>query len=122
MAGKGSPPGVRLGGRQKGTPNKRTLALRAGLVAAGASPEGAAQPPRLQPLELLVNTLNDVSLPLDVRLNAARWAAPYVHAHQGRVDVSDIARPLVVQILRFSEASEPEPVVIEHDQRSSTSH
>lgn len=26
MAGKGSPPGVRQGGRQKGTPNKTTLA------------------------------------------------------------------------------------------------
>ena len=29
MAGKGSPKGVRLGGRQKGTPNKDLAALRA---------------------------------------------------------------------------------------------
>jgi hypothetical protein len=118
MAGGGSRPGERRGGRKRGTPNKRTVALRAGLVVAGASPERAAQPPRLQPLELLVNTLNDTSLPLETRLDAARWAAPYCHAHQGRVDVSDISRPLQVTILRFADVEPLDRLaekVIEHD-------
>jgi hypothetical protein len=86
------------------------------LMAAGASPEVAAQPPRQQPLELMLDVMNDASLSLDVRLNAARWAAPYVHHHKGQVDTGDISRPLVVQILKFADlANEPARRTIEHD-------
>jgi hypothetical protein len=111
----------KTGGRRSGSVNKRTLGLRAGLVAAGASPEEAALPPRLTPLRFLLDVMCDENLPVDMRLNAARWAAPYCHHHKGQVDVNGISQPMVVQILRFSEASEPEAMVIEHDQRPPTS-
>jgi hypothetical protein len=94
------------------------------LIAAGASPEEATKPLRLQPLELMLDVVNDASLPLDVRLNAARWAAPYVHHHKGQVDTSGRDVPLQVTILRFTD---PEPLdrladkTIEHDP-SPTSH
>jgi hypothetical protein len=104
-------------------PNKKTIGRRVALIAAGASPEMAALPLRLQPLELMLDVLNDASLPLDVRLNAARWAAPYCHHHRGQIDVSDAARPLVVQILKFAappaELADAAPT-IEHDPRDAT--
>jgi hypothetical protein len=110
----GSRPGEYRGGRSKGTPNKRTLALRQGLVTVGARPEEAALPPALLPLDLMLSVVRDENLPLEVRLAAARYAAPYCHHHKGQVDTNGISQPLVVQILRFSpEASEP-PVTIEH--------
>jgi hypothetical protein len=87
-------------------------------MAAGASSEVPALPPRLQPLELMLDLVNDASLSLELRLAAARYAAPYCHHHKGQVDTNGISQPLVVQILRFSpEASEP-AVVIEHDSNS----
>jgi hypothetical protein len=112
----GRPKGLpKTGGRRKGVLNKKTLGLQAGLLAAGASPEIAAQPLRLQPLQFMLDVMNDASLPFEVRLNAARWSAPYCHHHKRQVDTNGISQPLVVQILRFSpEASEP-AVVIEHD-------
>jgi hypothetical protein len=84
---------------------------------AGMNPEAASLSRRQQPLELMLDMLNDASLPHDLRLAAARYAAPYCHAHKGQIDTDGISRPLVVQILRFSpEASEPEPVTtIEHN-------
>jgi hypothetical protein len=113
---RGARPGERRGGRSRGVPNKKTIGRQMALMAAGASPEVAAQPLRQQPLELMLDVMNDASLSLDVRLNAARWAAPYVHHHKGQVDTNGISQPLVVQILRFSpEASEPKPVMIEHN-------
>jgi hypothetical protein len=85
----------------------------------------AALPPRLQPLELLLDVLNDASLSLEVRLNAARWAAPYVHHHKGQVDTSGRDAPLQVMIVKFNDVrdeietndrmAEPKPVTIEHD-------
>ena len=110
----GARPGERRGGRSKGTPNRRTLALRQGLVTVGAKPEEAALPPALLPLDLMLSVVRDENLPLEVRLTAARYAAPYCHHHKGQVDTNGISQPLVVQILRFSEASEPKTVMIEH--------
>jgi hypothetical protein len=82
---------------------------------AGMNPEAATLSRRQQPLELMLDMLNDASLPHELRLAAARYAAPYCHHHKGQVDTNGISQPLVVQILRFSpEASEP-AVVIEHD-------
>jgi hypothetical protein len=112
---RGSRPGEYRGGRSRGTPNRRTLALRQGLVTVGAKPEEAALPPALLPLDLMLSVVRDENLPLEVRLTAARYAAPYCHHHKGQVDTNGISQPLVVQILRFSsEESEPKPVMIEH--------
>jgi hypothetical protein len=125
MAGKGSPPGVRLGGRQKGTLNRRTLGLRMGLAAAGAPLELAEKPPRQQPLAFLIDAMNNEDLPIATRIDAAKAAAPYVHFRKGQVDTSGRDVPLTVQIIRFSDlagelkASDrpatPEQVTIEHD-------
>ena len=123
MAGKGSPPGVRLGGRQKGTPNKRTLGLRMGLVAAGAPLELAEKPLRQQPLDFLLDVMADESQPITTRVDAAKAAAPFVHFRKGLVDTSGRDVPITVQILRFSDVAgetlnqpaKPEPVTIEHD-------
>jgi len=124
MAGKGSPPGVRLGGRQKGTPNKRTLALRLGVVDAGAPLALADKPPRQLPLDFLLDVMADESHPLATRVDAAKAAAPYIHFRKGLVDTSGRDVPLTVQIIRFTDLADepealdrpakPEPVTIEH--------
>ena len=125
MAGKGSPPGVRLGGRQKGTPNKRTLALRLGVVDAGAPLALAEKPPRQLPLDFLLAVMADEGQPIATRVDAAKAAAPYVHFRKGLVDTSGRDVPLTVQVIRFSDLADepetlarptrPEPVTIEHD-------
>jgi hypothetical protein len=116
---KGTP---KTGGRQKGMPNKRTLALRMGLIAAGAPPdlatppEEAVKPPRQQPLEFLLNVMEDESHPIATRVDAAKAAAPYVHFRKGLIDTNGRDVPLTVQVIRFGDmTSKPEPVMIEHD-------
>jgi hypothetical protein len=116
---KGTP---KTGGRQKGMPNKRTLALRMGLMAAGAPPdlatppEEAVKPPHQQPLEFLLNVMEDESHPIATRVDAAKAAAPYVHFRKGMVDQAGRDQPITVQVIRFSDmTSKLEPVTIEHD-------
>ena len=119
---KGTP---KTGGRRRGTPNKRTLGLRMGLVAAGAPLELADKPPRQQPLDFLLDVMSDESHPIATRVDAAKAAAPYVHFRKGLVDTSGRDVPLTVQIIRFSDMAgeiktsdrltEPQPVTIEHD-------
>jgi hypothetical protein len=125
---KGTP---KTGGRRAGTPNRRTVGLQMGLVAAGAPSELATKPSRQQPLEFLLNVMDDETQSMSVRVDAAKSAAPYVHFRKGLVDSSGRDVPLTVHILRFSDvADELEntdrlaksgPVVIEHDP-SPTSH
>src|SRR5262250_115867 len=115
----------KTGGRQKGTPNKRTLGLRMGLAAAGAPLELAEKPPRQLPLDFLLEVMGDESQSIATRLDAAKAAAPYVHFRKGLVDTSGRDVPITVQILRFSDVAtdleapdrsgKPEPVTIEHD-------
>ena len=132
---RGSRPGERRGGRQKGTPNRRTLGLQMGLVAAGAPPELTTTPPQQpltlqqQPLTFLLTAMNDATLPITTRIDAAKAAAPYVHFRKGLVDTSGRDVPLTVQILRFSDVvvdprdrlAEPERTTIEHDPQPPTS-
>jgi hypothetical protein len=115
----------KTGGRQRGTPNKRTLGLRMGLVAAGAPVELAEKSPRQQPLDFLLDVMADESYSIATRVDAAKAAAPYVHFRKGLVDTSGGDVPLTVQILRFSDvaggletSNRPamaEPLTIEHD-------
>jgi hypothetical protein len=70
---RGSKPGERRGGRQKGTPNKRTVFNDAIAAAAAADPH-------VLPLDLFRNIMRDSNLPLDTRVMAAQSALPYVHA------------------------------------------
>ena len=67
MAGrnKGTP---KTGGRKAGTRNKRTAELIKAVEAAG-----------ITPLDYLLSVLRDEEKPENIRLQAARDAAPYVH-------------------------------------------
>jgi hypothetical protein len=70
---RGSKPGERRGGRQKGTQNKNTLLRNSALIAAAADP-------KLSPLEYLLNVMRDQTFPLETRVAAAREALPYFHS------------------------------------------
>jgi hypothetical protein len=90
--GRGSRPGERRGGREKGTPNKRTAALRAALLAEFELSGGT-------PLAALLSVMRNPALPLRLRFDAAKKAAPFCHpklapiqAPGGKVDVGLAAR------------------------------
>jgi hypothetical protein len=119
---KGTP---KTGGRQRGTPNRRTLALRSGLVAAGAPLDLANKQLQQLPLDFLLDVMSDESHPIATRVDAAKAAAPYVHFRKGLVDTSGRDVPLTVQVIRFTDvaadleapdrSAKPKPVTIEHD-------
>jgi hypothetical protein len=69
---RGSEPGERRGGRQKGTPNKKTVLRNAAIDAAAANPN-------LSPLDFLLGLMRNPSLPSDLRTKMAEVAAPFVH-------------------------------------------
>jgi hypothetical protein len=70
MAGKGSKPGERRGGRKKGTPNKATTAaaIRAEVAASGEIP-----------LDYMLRVMRDETADPARRDAMAKAAAPYVH-------------------------------------------
>jgi hypothetical protein len=70
---RGSKPGERRGGRQKGTPNKKTVLLNAAIKAAGSEPN-------VSPLDFLLGLMRDPNLPLEHRVSVAEAALPLVHA------------------------------------------
>ncbi len=101
---RGSVKGERRGGRQKGTRNKRTEALLEKVQASG-----------LSPLEFLINVMNGNSLDsqgqpmLDedgkpvvidfkTRLDAAKAAAPYVHAKKTHVEGAGDGGAIIVHL------------------------
>ena len=69
---RGSKPGERRGGRQKGTPNKSTALKNAAFLA-------AARDPNMSPLDFMLGLMRDPKLRLDLRLDMAQAAAPFVH-------------------------------------------
>jgi hypothetical protein len=71
----GAKPGERRGGRKAGTPNKATAAKAAEIAASG-----------LTPLDYMLDVMRDGDKPLDVRLDAAKSAAPYVHPKLASVE------------------------------------
>jgi hypothetical protein len=97
---KGSKPGERRGGREKGTPNRATVEreIRARTGVANAVSSG------LMPLDVILCRMREVALPnglmpTDDQVSAAIAAAPYLHARlsavayqkppsRSRVDVS----------------------------------
>jgi hypothetical protein len=70
MAGKGSRPGERRGGRKKGTPNRATtaVAIKAEVAASGEVP-----------LDYMLRVMRDESVEPSRRDEMAKAAAPYVH-------------------------------------------
>ena len=70
---RGSKPGERRGGRQRGTPNKTTALKNAVLCAAAAKPNAS-------PLDFMLGLMRDPKVPTDVRVEMAMAAAPFFHA------------------------------------------
>jgi hypothetical protein len=73
---RGSRPGERRGGRQRGTPNKKTLIKNAVFLAAAG---GTAAEPNRSPLDFMLALMRDPQVLLDDRIELASAAAPYVH-------------------------------------------
>ena len=71
------PKGQRLGGRQKGTLNKKTVAHATALVASG-----------LTPLDYMLGVLRDENATKAERLEAAKYAAPYMHPRLNAIDAT----------------------------------
>jgi hypothetical protein len=69
---RGSEPGERRGGRQKGTPNQKTVLRNAAINASAADPN-------LSPLDFLLGLMRNPDLPSDLRIKMAEVAAPFVH-------------------------------------------
>ena len=70
---RGSKPGERRGGRARGTRNKKTVLKDAVFCAAAANPDAS-------PLDFMLGLMRDPNVPLDLRLDMAAAAAPFVHA------------------------------------------
>ena len=68
MAGGGSKPGERRGGRKHGTPNRASTARQAEVAASG-----------ITPLDYMLKVLRDENADPRQRFEAAKAAAPYVH-------------------------------------------
>jgi hypothetical protein len=75
---RGSKPGERRGGRQRGTPNKKTALRNAAISAATADPSTS-------PLDFLLRLMRDPNLTLDLRVDLATAAAPFVHGKPQRL-------------------------------------
>lgn len=87
MARGGLRPG---GGRPKGSRNKKTLAQVEAVEASG-----------LTPLEFMLSVLRDVEQAKDVRLDAAKAAAPYVHPKLANIELSgNDDAPIVHEVRR----------------------
>ncbi len=85
----------KTGGRQKGTPNKRTAATLEAIAASG-----------MTPLEYLIAVMRDEANDQATRIDAAKAAAPYCHAKLASIEHSGPdGSALVVKIVRFSEAA-----------------
>lgn len=71
----GTPVGLlkrkKTGGRQRGTPNKRTLERQTAIAAIKASGR--------DPVSFFADLLKNEDVPLDLRFAAAKELAPYVH-------------------------------------------
>jgi len=68
---RGSLPGERRGGRQRGTPNKTTASRNTAIFNAVADPNSS-------PLDFLLALMRDTHLPLDLRVTVAQAAMPFV--------------------------------------------
>ncbi len=91
MAGRGSAPGERRGGRRKGTPNRATAAREAEIAASG-----------MTPLDYMLSVLRDEDASIKERMWAAVAAAPYCHAKpRPKAHDADAGR-IQVNVVRFT--------------------
>ena len=78
---RGSKPGERRGGRQRGTPNKKTALMNAAIAAAAANP--AISPP-----DFLLGLMRDPNASSELRIRAAQ---AFIHAKPGTARPGDPA-------------------------------
>jgi hypothetical protein len=69
--------GLKTGGRRRGTPNRATAARQAEIATSG-----------LTPLDYLLAVMRGENLGLEMRLEAAKAAAPYVHPKLAAIDTT----------------------------------
>lgn len=69
--------GKKTGGRTKGTPNKASAKREAEIAKSG-----------LTPLQFMLQVMRDDTRPDDMRLEAAKSAAPYVHPKLAQVEMT----------------------------------
>jgi hypothetical protein len=81
---RGSGPGERRGGRQRGTPNKKTALIDAAITSAAANPN-------MTPLDFLLGVMRAPNVPADLRIKVAQAAAPFVHSKPASSPPSDPA-------------------------------
>jgi hypothetical protein len=74
----GLPKRRKTGGRQKGTPNKRTVERQSAIQAIRASGKS--------PMAFFADLLANEQAPLDLRFQAARELAPYVHPRLASIE------------------------------------
>ena len=79
---RGSKPGERRGGRQRGTPNKKTLLRNAEIAAIGGKSD-------LTPLDYFLAVMRNQHFPLSTRVQAALKALPRLHAKRRADDVDE---------------------------------
>lgn len=88
------PKGQRFGGRRKGTPNKATAAKAKEVAESG-----------LTPLDYMLSLLRDEEKEEAVRFEAAKAAAPYVHAKLSSIDANMSGEVgVIVEIVRFGQS------------------
>jgi len=83
---RGSKPGERRGGRQRGTPNKKTALRDSALAAAATNPD-------ISPLDYLLGIVRDANASSELRFKAAQTTLPFVHAKPGSARPGDPAGP-----------------------------
>ena len=94
----GSP---KLGGRKKGIPNKSTAerVKKAQEIAESG----------ITPLEYLLSVMRDTRNMDNVRIDAAKAAAPYIHPKLANIELNGKdGGPLQIQIVRFGVNSDPQ--------------
>lgn len=93
--GGGRKPGQPGGGNRKGVKNRTLLPTAAEKIEAIKKQIATAEYTGLTPLEFMLNVMRDAKLSVLTRLQAARDAAPYVHARLQSITVKgDPSQPL----------------------------
>lgn len=85
--------GFKTGGRQKGSRNRKTAELQEKVAAEGVTP-----------LDYMLEVLRDGNQTLDVRLEAAKSAAPYVHAKLAAMEVTGAEGGPVEHTFKWSQS------------------
>ena len=90
-------PGIKTGGRQKGTRNRATTARQAEIAASGETP-----------LEFMLRVMRDTTMDWSQRADMAKAVAPYIHPKLASTEITGNAdKPVQHKVtIEFVRASE----------------